>query len=448
MNIQDSICIHDGCDKPRYKNKAGFCAAHYGRQFHGRTMDKRCVECEAIIPAGTHGSVRRCLKCMANPCIHKGCDKPRHEEGWCSGHYYRQLHGVAMDRFCVECEAIIPPGTVSTNGKHCLKCTAKTCKHDGCDKPKHNETSGLCAAHYKRQLNGKAMDRHCVQCEAIIPVGTGRKVNYCLKCKAKPCIHDVCDKPKYSKKSGLCAAHYYRQLRGSAMDVRCVECEAIIPVDAGNNMNRCLKCKAKPCIHKGCDKPKRTKAAGYCLAHCRRQLNGKAMDRHCVECEAIIPAGTGKWKRCLKCTAKPCKHEGCDKPRYATDLCSTHHGRHRIGKAMDSKPHPIGATRISGTGYVTVKVSDKGKWPLEHRLKMEKKLGRPLERHETVHHKNTVRHDNDIKNLELWSHSHLPGGRVEDRINFYVQDMSLYIEDLFERSKLIEIRDKIIAGLP
>lgn len=71
--------------------------------------------------------------------------------------------------------------------------------------------------------------------------------------------------------------------------------------------------------------------------------------------------------------------------------------------------------RKNSQGYIVSQVPNVG-WVQQHRWVMERHLGRSLAKHETVHHKNGIRDDNRIGNLELWSVSQPAGQRVKDKL--------------------------------
>lgn len=120
--------------------------------------------------------------------------------------------------------------------------------------------------------------------------------------------------------------------------------------------------------------------------------------------------------------SRPCKIDGCNRASYKIGLCSMH--RQRQYKHGDPTIKLNGDGWIDQSGYKK-RIID-GKHVFEHRLVMEKHIGRKLFAHEKVHHINGIRDDNRIQNLELWSTSQPSGQRVSEKIQFCIEFLSQY----------------------
>jgi len=156
------------------------------------------------------------------------------------------------------------------------------------------------------------------------------------------------------------------------------------------------------CSVEGCERPE--SARGWCKAHHNRWL------RH-GDVRAHIPV-QGKWSR------NPdgkCSVAGCGGKQRARGWCTFHYGRwQKYGDVRADVPRKKGTGYINKAGYRLI--WHDGKQLMEHRVVMERILGRALLPDENVHHMNGIRLDNRPENLELWASSQPPGQRVVDLV--------------------------------
>ncbi len=163
------------------------------------------------------------------------------------------------------------------------------------------------------------------------------------------------------------------------------------------------KCKVTSCVNS-------PYAKGFCQAHYNR-LSRKGSD----DLENWVPT---------KHRNKLCSVEGCSNPRKSKGMCNKHYTQDLVAKTKIYKRAKNGVGTIHSQGYKVLRVD--GKRIFEHRKVMQDILGRPLYKHENVHHKNGIRDDNRPENLELWSKSQPSGQRVEDKIKWAKEFLAQY----------------------
>ena len=97
-------------------------------------------------------------------------------------------------------------------------------------------------------------------------------------------------------------------------------------------------------------------------------------------------------------------------------------------KAGSKSPLWKGGKYRKPDGYITINLGRK-KYVGEHRLVMEKYLNRSLHKDENVHHRNGVRDDNRIENLELKVLAHGKGMEIKDAVAWAKELLNRYEPD-------------------
>lgn len=202
------------------------------------------------------------------------------------------------------------------------------------------------------------------------------------------CALEDCDRDAITR--GWCQTHYKRWLRHGD------------PLLGAKPQKK--PCTVADCRHTG-------EARGLCHGHLLRLLR------------------TGDWPVDLLSTRELsyCSVLDCDRWAHANSVCPTHY--RRLAKYGDLRADKPVKTALGigflNHGYRIVPIPRElrhltnGKTPAEeHRFVMAVHLGRSLLRDEVVHHRNGVRTDNRIENLELWSTAQPSGQRTEDKVEF------------------------------
>jgi hypothetical protein len=183
------------------------------------------------------------------------------------------------------------------------------------------------------------------------------------------CSFDGCGLPMHNVANQLCKSHYGQFWRGTPL----------------------RPLKSKLCVFEGC----REKTWRYNASKCEGHRG--------------------------QCPVKDCPRSSINSAGVDSAWCAFHTQRRRQGVPIDQPYVEYGDNwYMDDQGYMVREVTkNKRRRKLfQHREIMSTHLGRALYKGENVHHKNGVRHDNRIENLELWVTMQPSGQRPADLVEW------------------------------
>lgn len=161
----------------------------------------------------------------------------------------------------------------------------------------------------------------------------------------------------------------------------------------------------------------RSRGCAYCAHEEQiKDLSGKIFGNWTVIKRAKTSKGPGTYWKC-RCLC------GIIKTIYASNLMRRRSKHCRTCWCTGKFTAADGYVHVRNPKHANAGING---YIREHVLVMSKHLKRPLLKGELVHHKNGIRNDNRLRNLELWTKGHPTGKRVKDMIVFCLTQLKLY----------------------